>query len=199
MYCEGDLANGGWRLFQDWIRIGARICMCVIHDVFERECRLRVLVRLEAMYERLPKTIHCRSEITDRTVILRPVVGRRISRDASDLVGTSWLSSENPRESAWTVRFRSTHRGRFFAQTPALRMTVVESLFYPIMNIPGLFALAQGCASCYTTAAAGGPQTAHALRSGILMLVVPPMVILGGIVVLVKRWKNRSRLPNREN
>lgn len=49
--------------------------------------------------------------------------------------------------------------------------------------------VAQGCASCYTTAAAGGPQTAHALQSGILVLLVPPVLIFGGILVLLRRWR----------
>ncbi|HWY67584.1 MAG TPA: hypothetical protein VNX88_02905 [Terriglobales bacterium] len=56
---------------------------------------------------------------------------------------------------------------------------------------------AQGCASCYTTAAAGGPQTAHALRVGILLLVFPPTLIFAGIIIAVRRWKNAPQtLPN---
>jgi hypothetical protein len=56
---------------------------------------------------------------------------------------------------------------------------------------------AQGCASCYTTAAAGGPQVTHALRAGILLLVFPPTLIFAGIIITVRRWKNAVRgLPN---
>jgi hypothetical protein len=51
-------------------------------------------------------------------------------------------------------------------------------------------AFAQGCASCYTTAAAGGPQTAHALRSGIVLLLIPPVLMFAGIICVVKRWNN---------
>ena len=50
-------------------------------------------------------------------------------------------------------------------------------------------ALAQGCATCYTSAAAGGPQTAHALRSGILMLLIPPVLIFAGIILLLRGWR----------
>jgi len=50
-------------------------------------------------------------------------------------------------------------------------------------------AFAQGCASCYTTASAGGPQTARALRSGILLLLFPPTLIFAGIVITLRRWK----------
>jgi len=48
---------------------------------------------------------------------------------------------------------------------------------------------AQGCAACYTTAASGGPQTAHALRSGILVLLFPPVFLFGGIILAVRNWK----------
>ncbi len=49
--------------------------------------------------------------------------------------------------------------------------------------------LAQGCASCYTTAAAGVTQTIHALRNGILVLLVPPALVFVGIMFLVKAWR----------
>jgi len=52
-------------------------------------------------------------------------------------------------------------------------------------------AFAQGCSSCYTTAAAGGAQTVHALRSGILVLLFPPVLIFSGVVTLVWRWRSR--------
>ena len=55
-------------------------------------------------------------------------------------------------------------------------------------------AVAQGCASCYTTAAAGGPQTAHALRGGIILLLVPSVLMFAGLVFLVKQWT--IRYPN---
>ena len=53
---------------------------------------------------------------------------------------------------------------------------------------------AQGCASCYTTAAAGGPQTAHALRNGILVLLFPPTVIFAGIIITVRKWKKAAHV-----
>jgi hypothetical protein len=52
----------------------------------------------------------------------------------------------------------------------------------------------QGCASCYTTAAAGGAQTAHALRSGILVLLFPPVLIFGAVLFLVRHWKRQPTL-----
>jgi di/tricarboxylate transporter len=55
-------------------------------------------------------------------------------------------------------------------------------------------AAAQGCASCYTTAAAGGSRTIHALRSGILVLLVPPLLVLSGILIATTRWKQPGSL-----
>lgn len=55
-----------------------------------------------------------------------------------------------------------------------------------------LTAVAQGCASCYTTTAAGGSQTVHALRSGIFLLFIPPVAIFGAIVITMKNWKPRD-------
>jgi hypothetical protein len=53
-------------------------------------------------------------------------------------------------------------------------------------------ALAQGCASCYTITAAGGSQTIHALRNGIIVLGIPPLLIFGGLIVLLRRWSSRA-------
>ena len=60
-----------------------------------------------------------------------------------------------------------------------------------------LTAVAQGCASCYTTTAAGGAQTVHALRSGILLLLIPPVAIFGAIVITMKNWKPRAQERDR--
>ncbi len=51
---------------------------------------------------------------------------------------------------------------------------------------------AQGCASCYTTAAAGGTQTIHALRNGILVLLVPPALMFVGLMVLMRTWRTKA-------
>lgn len=63
--------------------------------------------------------------------------------------------------------------------------------------------LAQGCASCYTTAAAGGTQTIHALRNGILVLLVPPAFMFTGLMLILRRWQTtpeaRQHVPHRNN
>jgi hypothetical protein len=50
---------------------------------------------------------------------------------------------------------------------------------------------AQGCAMCYTSAAASKAGAIHALRSGILILIVPVLVMCAGISVVIYRSRNR--------
>ena len=43
---------------------------------------------------------------------------------------------------------------------------------------------------CYQSAAAAGSHTIHALRNGIVILIVPPIFICTGITYLVYRRRN---------
>lgn len=52
-------------------------------------------------------------------------------------------------------------------------------------------AFAQNCALCYTQAASSGSRIIQALRSGILVLVIPPMFMSIGITVLAYRKRNQ--------
>jgi hypothetical protein len=52
-------------------------------------------------------------------------------------------------------------------------------------------ALAQNCALCYTQAAAAGTRIVQALRSGIVILVLPPMLICIGLAVMTYRKRNQ--------
>lgn len=51
-------------------------------------------------------------------------------------------------------------------------------------------AFAQGCALCYNDAAATGPHAIAALRHGILVLAIPPMLIFAGIFAVLYRRRN---------
>jgi hypothetical protein len=51
-------------------------------------------------------------------------------------------------------------------------------------------AFAQNCALCYTQAAGAGARIVHALRSGIIILVLPPMLICVGLAVMTYRKRN---------
>lgn len=50
---------------------------------------------------------------------------------------------------------------------------------------------AQGCAMCYNTAAAAKAGAIHALRSGILILLIPPVVIFGAVCTFALRNQDR--------
>ena len=50
---------------------------------------------------------------------------------------------------------------------------------------------AQNCALCYTQAAASGSRMIQALRSGILILVFPPMLICIGITWMAYKKRNQ--------
>ncbi|HEU5234897.1 MAG TPA: hypothetical protein VFU50_18715 [Terriglobales bacterium] len=69
------------------------------------------------------------------------------------------------------------------------------------VSVAAKYAVAQGCASCYTTAAAGGAQTVHALRNGIVVLLVPPALMFVGLMIVVRRWRTSAdanpRVPDR--
>lgn len=51
--------------------------------------------------------------------------------------------------------------------------------------------LAQNCALCYTQAAGSGSRMIHALKSGIVVLVVPPMLICVGITWMAYKKRNQ--------
>jgi hypothetical protein len=80
-----------------------------------------------------------------------------------------------------------------------------EFLFGAITLLGGtlIFApasFAQGCALCYNDAAATGPQAQAALRHGILILLIPPMLIFSGLFGMLYRRRNAhheaSQLPS---
>jgi len=50
---------------------------------------------------------------------------------------------------------------------------------------------AQNCALCYTQAAASGSRMIQALRSGILVLVFPPMIICIAITWMAYKKRNQ--------
>ena len=52
-------------------------------------------------------------------------------------------------------------------------------------------AFAQGCAMCYNNAAATKAAGQRALRSGILILMFPPLLMLAGIFVAALRRRNK--------
>lgn len=62
---------------------------------------------------------------------------------------------------------------------------MLATLFFP-----GIL-FAQNCALCYTQAAGSGSRLIQALRSGIVVLVIPPMLICIGIGVMAYKKRNQ--------
>ncbi len=60
-------------------------------------------------------------------------------------------------------------------------------------------AFSQSCALCYTQAAASGSRMIQALKSGILILIVPPTIGSVGLVFLVHRRTNQVRRDTNSN
>ena len=54
-------------------------------------------------------------------------------------------------------------------------------------------AFAQSCALCYTQAASAGARMIQALRSGILILIVPPTLGTIGMIFVMYRKRNQVR------
>jgi len=54
-------------------------------------------------------------------------------------------------------------------------------------------AFSQSCALCYTQAAAAGHRMIEAIRSGIIVLMIPPAFMSVGISVLAYRKRNQFK------
>jgi hypothetical protein len=66
-------------------------------------------------------------------------------------------------------------------------------LLLAVLLALGAPAFAQSCALCYTQAASAGARMVQALRSGILVLIFPPMAICLGITVMSYKKRNHFR------
>jgi hypothetical protein len=76
---------------------------------------------------------------------------------------------------------KSNRIRRFLLHSAAL----LAALMMPVLTF------AQSCALCYSQAAGSGARLIQALRSGILVLVFPPMLICIGIAVMAYRKRNQ--------
>ena len=54
---------------------------------------------------------------------------------------------------------------------------------------------AQSCALCYTQAASAGQRMIEALRSGILILIIPPTLMSLAMIYILYRKRNQCRQP----
>lgn len=67
-----------------------------------------------------------------------------------------------------------------------------------IVLLAALPAFSQSCALCYTQAASAGRRMIEALRSGILILIIPPTLGSIGMIFLVHRKRNQCRGDGKE-
>ena len=82
-------------------------------------------------------------------------------------------------------------RGKMRIERPFLLIGIVlVALSMLAAPVP---ALSQNCALCYTQAASAGARMIQALRSGILILIVPPTFMSVGMIFIVYRKRNQFR------
>ena len=62
-----------------------------------------------------------------------------------------------------------------------------------ILLLTALPAFSQNCALCYTQAASAGARMIEALKSGILILIVPPTLGSLGMVFILRKKNNRFK------
>jgi hypothetical protein len=75
------------------------------------------------------------------------------------------------------------------------RSSVLGSFLAVWLLAPALVS-AQNCALCYTQAAGSGSRMIAALRSGILILVIPPMLFCCGITWVAYKKRNQFNDPS---
>ena len=72
-------------------------------------------------------------------------------------------------------------------------LTIAIALVGLLMLAAPLRAYSQSCSLCYTQAASAGARMIQALRSGILILIVPPTSMSVGMIFIVYRKRNQFR------
>ena len=82
-------------------------------------------------------------------------------------------------------------KAKLRVERPFLRIGIV--LVALVMLAAPLPAFSQSCALCYTQAASAGARMIQALRSGILILIVPPTFMSLGMIFIVYRKRNQFR------
>jgi len=86
---------------------------------------------------------------------------------------------------------RKMLRPKMSVDKPFLLIGIV--LVAVLMLAAPLPAFSQSCALCYTQAASAGARMIQALRSGILILIVPPTLMSVGMIFIVYRKRNQFR------
>jgi hypothetical protein len=88
------------------------------------------------------------------------------------------------------VRAKAKSKMRSARSLPLMATALVVLL----MLAAPLPAFSQSCALCYTQAASAGARMIDALRSGILILIVPPTLMSVCMVFIMRHKSNQFRL-----
>jgi len=72
----------------------------------------------------------------------------------------------------------------------------LAALFFMLASLP---VFSQSCALCYTQAASSGSKMIQALKSGILVLIIPPTLMSMGLVYVVHRKNGEVRRTDDDN
>jgi hypothetical protein len=70
-------------------------------------------------------------------------------------------------------------------------MILRKASLLAVMLIVSVPAFSQGCALCYTQAASAGARIIQALKSGILILIIPPTLMSLGVIGICYRKRNQ--------
>jgi hypothetical protein len=76
------------------------------------------------------------------------------------------------------------------AKEKLLSLAEIAALLILATSLP---AFSQNCALCYTQAASSGARMIEALRSGILILIVPPTLMSVAMIFIVYCKRNQFR------
>jgi hypothetical protein len=68
---------------------------------------------------------------------------------------------------------------------------MIKACLLAVVLIVSVPAFAQGCALCYTQAASAGARMIQALKSGILILIIPPTLMSLGVIGVCYRKRNQ--------
>ena len=72
----------------------------------------------------------------------------------------------------------------------SIRRALWVLLGWFVLAVP---AFSQSCSLCYTQAASAGARMIEALRSGILILIIPPTLVSVGMIFIVHHKRNQFR------
>jgi hypothetical protein len=78
-------------------------------------------------------------------------------------------------------------------------LLIGTALFAFVVLTAPLPAFSQSCALCYTQAASAGARMIQALKSGILVLIVPPTLGSIGMIFVGYRKRNQVRRSDNDN